>query len=324
LKDQIELTSDRSGERLDRYLARCLDGVSRAEIQRWIRQGDVTVNSRVTRASRRLEVGDVVCARLPQREPETLQPWEMDLTIVYEDTDCVVVDKPPGLVVHPAIGHRQDTLVNALLARYPEMMSMAHPSGSTALAGPIGTVNMRPGIVHRLDKDTSGLMVVARRAEAWSALQRQFQERSVEKGYQALLYGRLAPTEATINAPIGRDPRHRRRMAVVDGGREAITRYAARQFLFIPHGAHASYTLAEARPLTGRTHQIRVHLAYVGHPVVGDMLYGRRKHRLACPRQFLHACRLGFYRPADGRRMLFESPLPTDLQQVLEPLAVIV
>jgi len=178
--------------------------------------------------------------------------------------------------------------------------------------------------VHRLDKDTSGLMVVARRAEAWSALQRQFQERSVEKGYQALLYGRLAPPEATIDAPMGRDPRHRQRMAVVEGGREAVTRYAARQFLFSPHGAREPYTLVEARPLTGRTHQIRVHLAYIGYPVVGDAIYGRRKRRLACPRQFLHACRLGFHRPSDGRWMLFNVPLPVDLQQVLDLLVAIV
>jgi 23S rRNA pseudouridine1911/1915/1917 synthase len=318
LKDQIELRVDRSGERLDRYLVRCLEGVSRAKVQHWIRDGNVTVNGRSTKASRRLEAGDVVRALLPQCESETLQSWETDLVIVYEDADCVVVDKPPGWVVHPAVGHRQDTLVNALLARYPELASMAGPSGPAEPAG------MRPGIVHRLDKDTSGLIVVARHSEAWSALQRQFQERSVEKGYQALLYGRLAPPEATIDVPIGRDPRHRQRMAVVDGGREAITRYAARQFLFIPHGAHESYTLTEARPLTGRTHQIRVHLAYIGHPVVGDMLYGRRKRRLACPRQFLHACRLGFHRPSDDRWMLFESALPADLQRVLEPLVAIV
>jgi 23S rRNA pseudouridine1911/1915/1917 synthase len=319
LKEQIELTADVGNERLDRYLVRCLDEVSRAEIQRWIQEGVVTVNGRVAKASHRLVVGDVVHAQRPKRESEALQPWETDLTIVYEDADCVVVDKPPGLVVHPAVGHRQDTLVNALLARYPEMMLMI---GLTGASGP-GKAT-RPGIVHRLDKDTSGLIVVARRAEAWTALQRQFQERSVEKRYLALLYGRLAPPEATIDAPIGRDPRHRQRMAVVDGGREAITRYAVQQFLFTPHGTHEPYTLAETRPLTGRTHQIRVHMAYIGHPVVGDTVYGRRKRRLACPRQFLHACRLGFHRPSDDRWMLFEAALPADLQQVLAPLAAIV
>jgi 23S rRNA pseudouridine1911/1915/1917 synthase len=221
------------------------------------------------------------------------------------------------MVVHPASSYRGRTLVHALLARYPELRAMADPDT------PEG---QRPGIVHRLDRDTSGLMVVARSAEARTRLKRQFQERSVEKAYLALVYGRLAPPRGRIEAPIGRDLRNRQRMTIVPEGRPSVTRYQTRQFLYNPHGAREPYTLAEAWPKTGRTHQIRVHLAHIGHPVVGDLLYGGRKRGrgIACPRQFLHAYRLGFHRPSDGQWMAFESALPADLEQVLAPLAAVV
>jgi len=229
----------------------------------------------------------------------------------------VVVDKGPGMVVHPASSYRGKTLVHALLFRYPELREMASPEGAEG---------KRPGIVHRLDRDTSGLMVVARSQEARRSLQRQFKDRSVEKAYLALVYGRLDPPRGTIEAPIGRDLRSRQRMSVVPDGRPAVTRYQTRQFLFNPHGAREPYTLAEAWPTTGRTHQIRVHLAHIGHPVVGDRLYGGRRggQGIACPRQFLHAYRLGFHRPSDGQWMAFESALPVDLERVLEPLVAVV
>ena len=183
---------------------------------------------------------------------------------------------------------------------------------------------LRPGIVHRLDRDTSGLIVVARHEGARTELQRQFKAREVEKVYLALVYGRVSELEGCISAPIGRDPRNRQRMAVVSEGRDAITRYVTRQYLFTPHGNREHYTLVEVDLLTGRTHQVRVHFAHVGHPVVGDRVYGRRKKRLACPRQFLHAWRLGFRRPSDGEWMCFEAPLPGDLAKVLSQLQPVV
>jgi 23S rRNA pseudouridine1911/1915/1917 synthase len=295
-------------------LARQLDHVSRAEIQRWVRSGAVTVNGESVRPSYRVAAGDAVLVRLPEDEPVTIEPLEMQLAVLYEDRDCVVIDKPAGLVVHPATSHRQDTLVNALLYRYPEMADMVDPETEGGL---------RPGIVHRLDRDTSGLMVVARRQDARSELQRQFKAREVEKGYQALVHGRITDPEGRISAPIGRDPRNRQRMGVVSEGRDAITEYTTREYLFAPRGAREHYTLVDVRLLTGRTHQIRVHFAHLGHPVVGDSVYGRRRKRLACPRQFLHACRLGFHRPGDGEWMCFERPLPPDLKQVLSQLQAV-
>jgi 23S rRNA pseudouridine1911/1915/1917 synthase len=245
-----------------------------------------------------------------------LEPWDTPLSIVYEDPECAVIDKPPDLVVHPASSYKGKTLVHALLARYPELADMVDPDRA---------VGLRPGIVHRLDRDTSGLMVVARSAEARAALQRQFKAHSVEKAYLALVYGRLEPPRGLIEAPIGRDPRNRRRMAIVAGGRPSVTGYQVQHFMFNPHGAHEPYSLVEAQPKTGRTHQIRVHLAHIGHPVVGDRLYGGRKRAgIACPRQFLHACRLAFARPSDGAWMAFESALPPDLARVLDPLEAVV
>jgi 23S rRNA pseudouridine1911/1915/1917 synthase len=315
MSSQAEYVCKRGEERLDRFLAGRMDDASRSQIRRWIDQGQVTVNGQSAKASRRLQTGDIVSVTLPTDEPEGLRPWHTPLSILYEDADCAVVDKPAGMVVHPATSHRQDTLVNALLARYPEM---------AAMIGPDAGAGRRPGIVHRLDKDTSGLMVVARHEEARSALQRQFRARTVEKVYVALLHGRLSPPEGqegTIDLPIGRDQRSRQRMAVVDGGRRAITRYVVRRFLFTRHGVRENYTLVEARLVTGRTHQIRVHFAHIGHPVVGDKVYGRRKRHIACPRQYLHAFRLGFHRPSDGEWLVFDAPLPADLEHVLDPLA---
>jgi 23S rRNA pseudouridine1911/1915/1917 synthase len=312
---EFEVTND--GQRLDRYLVGCLAGVSRAQIQAWIRTGAVTLNGRPAKASTRLAAGDRVRVVLPEEPSEILEPWDLALTIVYEDADCLVLDKGPNVVVHPASSYKGKTLVHALVARYPELSAMVDRDAPNGL---------RPGIVHRLDRDTSGLLVVARSDEARSTLQRQFRERSVEKAYLALVSGRLNPPHGTIEAPIGRDPRNRQRMAVVPGGRPSVTRYRTRQFLFHAHGTHEPYTLTEVWPKTGRTHQIRVHMAHIGHPVVGDALYGGRERGrgFACPRQFLHAYRLGFHRPSDGEWVTFESALPADLERVLDPLEAVV
>lgn len=315
MEREIEFTYADHGERLDQYLARRLEGVSRAVIQKWVASELVTVNGRSAKPSDRLEVGDRICVVQPEPKPVTVDPVEMPLSIVYEDADCVVVDKSAGLVVHPATSHQQDTLVNGLLARYPDMASMVDAKTEEG---------RRPGIVHRLDRDTSGLIVVARHEAAKGVLQRQFRARQVEKRYVALLHGRLSEPSGSIHAPIARDPRHRQRMAVVVGGREAMTDYATQSYLFLPQGSRERFTLVEARPVTGRTHQIRVHFAHVGHPVVSDATYGQRKSRLACPRQFLHACRLAFRRPSDGEWVDLESPLPDDLQRVLSQLAAVV
>jgi 23S rRNA pseudouridine1911/1915/1917 synthase len=321
MSETSEFEVKNGGQRLDRYLVDRLADVSRAKIQAWIRQGKVLVNGRLAKASARLTAADRVLVSMPERMSQVLEPWEFPLSIVYEDADCAVVDKGPDMVVHPASSYKGKTLTHALLFRYPELREMVDPDSAEG---------KRPGIVHRLDRDTSGLMVVARSREAQAALQRQFRERRVEKAYLALVYGRLDPPQGMIEAPIGRDLRSRQRMSVVPGGRTAVTRYQTRQFLYNLHGAREPYTYAEAWPATGRTHQIRVHLAHIGHPVVGDYLYGggrggrRRGQGIACPRQFLHAYRLGFHLPSDGQWVTFESALPVDLEQVLDTLAAVV
>jgi len=284
------------GERVDKYLVGLLD-LSRSQVQLLIRQGGVTVGGAVVKASYLLSPGERIRVQLPlPEEPEPLAQ-EIPLDIVYEDQDLAVVNKPAGMVVHPSYGHKQDTLVNALLARYP---SLSQLPGS------------RSGIVHRLDKDTSGLMVVAKNEPAQRYLQRQFKRGEVKKVYLALVEGHLKPAQGVIEAPIGRDPRQRKRMAVLHGGREAVTGYRVRRHL-------DGYTLVEAMPRTGRTHQVRLHLAFLGHPVVGDPIYGFRKKRLELGRQFLHSHILGFRAPS-GRYLEFEAPLPEELERVLERL----
>jgi 23S rRNA pseudouridine1911/1915/1917 synthase len=220
------------------------------------------------------------------------------LTVIYEDADILVIDKPGGLTVHPAPGHPGHTLVNAILAHCPGLATSDEP--------------VRPGIVHRLDKDTSGLMVVAKNDSAREYLVRQFKSRTVSKGYLVLVKGKLSPEKGIIEAPIGRDPHRRQRMAIVEAGKEAATRYQVRKYL-------DSYTLLEVTPLTGRTHQIRIHLSAIGYPVVGDSVYGMKSTHVN--RQFIHAYRLGFRLPSTEQYREFTSLLPVDLEQALEHLA---
>ena len=302
-EQRLEIQVSGEKDRLDRFLAAQVPELSRSAAQRLIEAGQVTVNGEPVKASYKTRPGDRVVVLLPGDEPLKLVAEAIPLQIVYEDTDLLVVDKPAGMVVHPAPGHSSGTLVNALLARYPEL----------AVAG-----GDRPGIVHRLDRDTSGLIVVARNDRTRRALQRQFKERQVHKAYVALLEGHLQPAWGRIEAPIGRDPHHRQRMTVLPGGREALTEYhVLEQFAHSVGPAAGDYSLVEAEPLTGRTHQIRVHFASIGHPVVGDAVYGRRRSRLAVPRQFLHARRLAFKHPRTGQRLEFEAPLPADLAAIL-------
>ena len=232
--------------------------------------------------------------RVPPPRPLDVEPEAIPLRIIYEDEDLLVVDKPAGMTVHPAPGQTRHTLVNALLAHCRDL------SG-------VGGV-LRPGIVHRLDKDTSGLLLVAKNDRAHADLSRQLKERAVEKGYLALVRGRMEQAEGVIEGAIGRDPRNRKRMAIVEGGRPARTAYRVREYL-------DGMTLVEVAPSTGRTHQIRVHFAAAGHPIVGDALYGKPSALVG--RQFLHAYRLAFRHPRDGRHVAFESPLPPDLEEAL-------
>ena len=289
-------TAAEGGERLDRFLAAAA-GVSRSLVQRLVVEGQVTVNGRAGRPAQRLRPGDRVGVEWPEPEPPLPMPEPLPLEVVYEDEHLIVVDKPPGLTVHPAPGHPRGTLVNALLARYPDL---------TALGG------TRPGIVHRLDKDTSGLLLVARTEAAQRDLMAQLKGRRVVKRYLVLVQGRVEPAEGVIEGPIARHPRHRQRMGVVAGGREARTDYRVLRHL-------DGYTLLEVAPLTGRTHQIRVHLSAAGYPVVGDRTYGVGSPHLR--RQFLHATYLRLRHPATGQEVEFHSPLPPDLTSALEHLS---
>lgn len=300
---RIEILVEADGVRLDKYLAGRLGDLSRVAVQRLIDGGQVAVNAEVVKASYKVRAGDQLVVHLPDVELDELAAEPIPLDVVYEDDALLVVDKPAGMVVHPAPGHPGGTLVNAVLAHCPELAS---------------TDSERPGIVHRLDRDTSGLILVAKRENVRRALQRQFRDRLVDKTYLALLDGHLQPTWGRVEAPLGRDPVHRQRMAVLPGGREAITDYhVLEQFAHQVGPAAGDYSLVQVEPHTGRTHQIRVHLASIGHPVVGDRVYGRRRVRLPVARQFLHAQRLGFRHPVTGRRMMLESPLPGDLAAVL-------
>jgi 23S rRNA pseudouridine1911/1915/1917 synthase len=261
-----------------------------------VADGLVTVNGQVAKAGLKLSAGDRLSVKLPPPPDAPLSPEAMPLNIVFEDSDLLVIDKPSGLTVHPAPGHPHHTLINAVLSHVPDL--------------PQADDLRRPGVVHRLDKDASGLMVVAKNSRAQQRLISQFKARSVVKAYLVLVRGRVTPDDGVIEANIGRDPRHRKRMAVVaDGeGREARTQYHV-----VRHIGEA--TLLEVKPETGRTHQIRVHLAAIGYPVVGDKVYGSRSDKL--PRLFLHACRLGFRLPSTGEYREFTSELPPDLEQVL-------
>jgi 23S rRNA pseudouridine1911/1915/1917 synthase len=296
--DRIDsLIADKPGVRLDKYVGEECSELSRTYAQKLITDGHITVNGRVVKASCKLSIGDRVDIAVPPLAPSPLSSEAIPLDIIYEDDDLLVVDKPAGLTVHPAPGHPSHTLVNAILSHLPGLADIGD--------------SLRPGIVHRLDKDTSGVMVVAKNEPARLDLARQFEVHSVAKTYQALIKGQLTPESGIIEAPIGRDPRNRKRMAVVTEGRPARTQYDVVCYI-------DNYTLLEVRTETGRTHQIRVHLAAIGYPVVGDTTYGTKSDLLS--RQFLHACRLGFTLPSNGKYVEFISDLPSDLAKALETL----
>ena len=298
----VRLLVEAGGDRIDRYLANAVLDLSRAQIQRLIDDGFVTVNNvPVAKASQRINDGDEIVVTIPPPAPTTLTPESIPLNIVYEDGDLIVIDKPAGMVVHPAAGHPGGTLVNAVLAHAPDLEGVGD--------------ERRPGIVHRLDRDTSGLIVVAKNDRAHRHLQSQFKDRAAQKLYLALVVGKPPSPTGRIEAPIGRDPKNRRRMAVTSGdsGRDAVTVYRTIE-------SFKQFTLLEAEPKTGRTHQIRVHLTFLGCPIAGDPLYATpRSVGVRLPglhRQFLHATRLTLALPSGAVRT-FDSPLPDDLLKVL-------
>ncbi len=292
------LVADKPGARLDKYVGEKCPELSRTHAQRLIADGYITVNDHLAKASLKLSVGDRLKVVIPPTAPSPLAPEAIPLDIIYEDDDLLAVDKPAGLAVHPAPGHLSHTLVNAILSYFPHLADIGD--------------SLRPGIVHRLDKDTSGVMLVAKNRVAQQNLSDQFKAHLVDKTYLVLVKGRLTPEQGIIEAPMGRDPRNRKRMAVVTEGREARTEYHVVKYI-------GDYTLLEVRPKTGRTHQIRVHLSAIGFPVVGDKVYGVKSPYLS--RQFIHASHLGFKQPSTGEYVEFTSELPQDLAQALKDIA---
>ena len=293
---QIEIDADLTG-RIDKVLGHFLSDVSRSQLQKWIEDGHVTVNGQVVKTKYKLKAGDVVKIIPEAAQTIDLEPEDIPLDIVYEDDDVIVVNKPAGMVVHPAPGHPGHTLVNALLYH-----------------SPLSTINgeFRPGIVHRIDKDTSGLLMVAKNDLAHRSLAAQLKAKTNQREYAALVHGVIKEDQGTIDAPLGRSKKDRKKQAVVMDGRHAVT-----HFEVVKRYRH--YTLVKCRLETGRTHQIRVHMAYIGHPVAGDPLYGPRK-TLAGPGQYLHAGLLGFKHPRTGQEMTFTAPLPDYFTKMLEHL----
>lgn len=298
-------TVERGGQRLDQYLASQLEpeGITRSKIQQLIRTGMVLVNGNALKAKYLLQVGDRLTVTIPPQVASELVPEPVDFVSLFEDEDLIVLVKPPGVVVHPAAGHSSATLVHGLLH---------HCGGLSGING-----ELRPGIVHRLDKDTSGVMVVAKSDFAHQALAHQFKGREVKKVYQALVDGNLTLQSGRIDLPIGRHPVHRKKMAIREDGREAVTNWRVLERF------SQGFTLVELGLETGRTHQIRVHMASLSHPVAGDPVYGRKNSLypgLGITRQCLHAHTLAFSHPRSGEKLEFVAPLWPDMQYTLELL----
>ena len=295
------LFADVAGERLDAFLARNVEGLTRSAAQRLLEEGCVTLNGRPGKKNDKLNIEDKVELTVPDPEPVDIAPTEMTLDIAYEDDDVVVINKPKGLVVHPAAGHADDTLVNGLLY---------------ALGDKLSGINgqLRPGIVHRIDKDTSGLLAVAKNDTAHVVLASQLKDHTMARTYECILCGNLKEDSGTVDAPIGRHPTDRKKMAINPrNGKAAVTHWEViRRF--------RGYTHVRCRLETGRTHQIRVHMASIGHPILGDTVYGRKKPELGQSSQVLHAGQLCFRHPRDGRPVLVFAPLPAYFTEVLEKL----
>ena len=288
---------DQAKGRLDKVVTEHVADLTRSQVQGLIKKGQILVNEAPTTNRYRVKPADQVVIKLPDPVAIDVQPEKMDLDIVYEDDDVIVVNKPQGMVVHPAPGHDHGTLVNGLLAHTP-----------------LATINgeLRPGIVHRIDKDTSGLLMVAKNDQALVSLSKQLKDKTNQRKYWAIVHGNIKEDTGTINAPIGRSKKDRKKMAIIEDGRPAVTHFKVLE-------RFGEYTLIECQLETGRTHQIRVHLKYIGHPVAGDPLYGPRK-TLKGNGQFLHAKLLGFKHPRTGKEMVFEVDPPAIFQATLKKL----
>ena len=304
-EQKLTLSASKPKQRLDLFLLAYLPDLSRSQVQKLIREGHVLVDGHVEKTGFKFKGGERIDVWLPQLEERSVEPEEIPLDIVYEDADLAVINKAAGMVAHPGAGNKSGTLANALLALYPELADMMDEPETQE----------RMGIAHRLDRGTSGLMVIARNKPTLLALMGQFQERSVEKVYLALLEKRPDSNTGLVDAPIARDQRQRKRMWVTREGKAAQT-----EFTVLDDDFQGNRALVELRLLTGRTHQIRVHMAFIGCPVVGDTVYGYRKQRVKMKRQFLHAQRLAFEHPATGERLAFEAELPDGLRNVMEKL----
>ena len=308
IKEELYITEETKGTRLDLVLSAGLEDYSRSFIQKLFEKGGVSVNGEVCTSKKyKCQAGDLVEIRIPDPEKLEAEAEDISLDIVYEDEDLLVVDKPAGMVVHPAPGNYSGTLVNALMFHCGDQLSSIN-----------GVI--RPGIVHRIDKDTSGLLVVAKTDKAHTGLARQLEEHSIGRIYKAIVYNNMKEDEGTVEEAIGRDPRNRLRNAVIRKGmsgfesaKSAVTHYKVLE-------RFGKYTYIEAKLETGRTHQIRVHMAYIKHPLLGDELYGPNKNKEGAKRQMLHAGVLGFVHPVTGEYMEFESPLPEDFRKVLDRL----
>jgi 23S rRNA pseudouridine1911/1915/1917 synthase len=296
---QFTIEEEQDKERIDKVIASLNEEWSRSQVQQWIKDGLVTVNGKAVKANYKCSAGDAVVVELPEPEPLDVEPEEMDLDIYYEDADVLVVNKPRGMVVHPAPGHMRGTLVNGLLAHCKDL------SGINGV--------LRPGIVHRIDKDTSGLLMVAKNDFAHESLVNQLVNKTVTRKYKAIVHGVIPHDYGTIDAPIGRDKHDRQSMAVTEeNGKEAVTHFRVLE-------RFDKFTFIECQLETGRTHQIRVHMKYIGFPLAGDPKYGPKK-TLPIDGQALHAGILGFTHPRTGEYLEFEAPLPEEFQRVLDML----
>ena len=292
---------DEIGKRIDVYIAEYKEELSRSRVQKLIENGLVTVNGKAVKSNYKLRKGDILEVEIPDPEPLEIEAEDIPLDMIYEDKDVVIVNKPQGMVVHPAPGHYSGTLVNALMYHCKDDLSGINGQ-------------MRPGIVHRIDKDTSGVLMIAKSDAAHNSLAQQLAVHSITRKYYAVVCGNIKEDSGTVDKPIGRSPKDRKKMAVVQGGRRAVTHYRVLERF------GGKYTLIEAQLETGRTHQIRVHMASLGHPLLGDTVYGSEKQPFKLQGQVLHAKVLGFNHPSDGRYVEFESPLPENFEKLLTKL----
>ena len=296
----LRASEESKNQRLDAFLASSLDGLTRSQATRLIESGEVAVNGRAVSKSYKLAGGEDIAVTLPEPEPVEAVPQDIPLDVVYEDADVIVVNKPSGMVVHPAPGHPDGTLVNALLY---------HCAGTLSGVG----VALRPGIVHRIDRDTSGLIIAAKNDAAHQYLSAQLADHTLARTYECIVVGKLREDRGTVNAPIARHPTDRKRMAVVAGGREAVTHWEV-------IARYPGYTHVRCRLETGRTHQIRVHMAYIGHPILGDTVYGAKKEVPGLTGQCLHAVGLRFLHPRTHEVVELSCPLPEEFTRMLQKI----